>query len=92
MDRYTQIRPSIVPTKSRSEESGSTTTPRATKAGLMPDELSQNRSILGSIKLGSKTGPQAFLSVARRLGFGSKTGLPLIGEASWECTYGRLYH
>lgn len=31
-------------------------------------------------KVGMKTGPTAFLSVARRLGFGSKTGLPLIGE------------
>ncbi len=29
---------------------------------------------------GIETGPQAFLSVARRLGYGSKTGLPLIGE------------
>ena len=29
-----------------------------------------------------KTGPTAFLSVARRLGFGSKTGLPLTGETS----------
>ncbi|MDC0270835.1 penicillin-binding transpeptidase domain-containing protein, partial [Akkermansiaceae bacterium] len=33
-------------------------------------------------QVGIKTGPQAFLSVARRLGFGSKTGLPLIGEAT----------
>ena len=32
-------------------------------------------------KVGMKTGPTAFLSVARRLGFGSKTGLPLTGEA-----------
>ena len=31
-------------------------------------------------KVGIQTGPMAFLSVARRLGFGSKTGLPLIGE------------
>ena len=31
-------------------------------------------------QVGIKTGPGAFLSVARRLGFGSKTGLPLIGE------------
>ena len=31
-------------------------------------------------KVGMKTGPTAFLSVARRLGFGSKTGLPLTGE------------
>ena len=31
-------------------------------------------------KVGIQTGPTAFLSVARRLGFGSKTGLPLIGE------------
>ncbi|BDS06065.1 penicillin-binding protein 2 [Oceaniferula spumae] len=31
-------------------------------------------------KVGMKTGPTAFLSVARRLGYGSKTGLPLIGE------------
>ncbi|MBT8036104.1 MAG: hypothetical protein KJO21_01040 [Verrucomicrobiae bacterium] len=31
-------------------------------------------------QVGIKTGPSAFLSVARRLGFGSKTGLPLIGE------------
>lgn len=33
-------------------------------------------------KVGIKTGPQAFLSTARRLGFGSRTGLPLTGEAS----------
>ncbi len=32
------------------------------------------------IQAGIKTGPQTFLSVARRFGFGSKTGLPLIGE------------
>lgn len=32
-------------------------------------------------KVGMQTGPTAFLSVARRLGFGSKTGLPLTGEA-----------
>jgi len=31
-------------------------------------------------QVGIKTGPAAFLSVARRLGFGSKTGLPLVGE------------
>ncbi|MCP5535254.1 MAG: hypothetical protein H7A51_03355 [Akkermansiaceae bacterium] len=31
-------------------------------------------------QVGIKTGPSAFLSVARRLGYGSKTGLPLIGE------------
>ncbi len=31
-------------------------------------------------QVGIKTGPSAFLSVARRLGFGSKTGLPLMGE------------
>lgn len=31
-------------------------------------------------KVGIQTGPTAFLSVASRLGFGSKTGLPLIGE------------
>lgn len=31
-------------------------------------------------QVGIKTGPQAFLSVARRLGYGSKTGLPLLGE------------
>ncbi|MBT8044019.1 MAG: hypothetical protein KJO79_03630 [Verrucomicrobiae bacterium] len=31
-------------------------------------------------QVGIKTGPTAFLSVARRLGFGSKTGLPLVGE------------
>jgi penicillin-binding protein 2 len=31
-------------------------------------------------QVGIKTGPQAFLSVARRLGYGSKTGLPLVGE------------
>lgn len=31
-------------------------------------------------RVGIKTGPQAFLSVARRLGYGSKTGLPLFGE------------
>ena len=33
-------------------------------------------------QVGIKTGPQAFLSVARRLGYGSKTGLPLVGEQS----------
>jgi penicillin-binding protein 2 len=33
-------------------------------------------------QVGIETGSQAFLSVARRLGFGSKTGLPLIGEAT----------
>lgn len=31
-------------------------------------------------QVGIETGPQTFLSVARRAGFGSKTGLPLIGE------------
>ena len=31
-------------------------------------------------QVGIKTGPTAFLSAARRLGFGSKTGLPLVGE------------
>ena len=31
-------------------------------------------------QVGIKTGPMAFLSVARRLGYGSKTGLPLVGE------------
>ncbi|MDA7931512.1 penicillin-binding transpeptidase domain-containing protein [Akkermansiaceae bacterium] len=31
-------------------------------------------------QVGMKTGPQTFLSAARRLGFGSKTGLPLYGE------------
>ncbi|MGB0993099.1 MAG: penicillin-binding transpeptidase domain-containing protein [Akkermansiaceae bacterium] len=31
-------------------------------------------------QVGIRTGPTAFLSVARRLGMGSKTGLPLIGE------------
>jgi len=31
-------------------------------------------------QVGIKTGPQAFLSVARRLGYGSKTGLPLVSE------------
>jgi penicillin-binding protein 2 len=31
-------------------------------------------------QVGIKTGPQAFLSMARRLGYGSKTGLPLVGE------------
>jgi len=31
-------------------------------------------------QVGIQTGPMAFLSVARRLGFGSKTGLPLVGE------------
>lgn len=33
-------------------------------------------------QVGIMTGPSAFLSVARRLGFGSKTGLPLIGETA----------
>ena len=32
-------------------------------------------------QVGIKTGPTAFLSTARRFGFGSKTGLPLIGES-----------
>lgn len=31
-------------------------------------------------QVGIKTGPEAFLSVARRLGFGSESGLPLVGE------------
>ncbi len=31
-------------------------------------------------QVGIKTGPQAFLSVARRVGYGTKTGLPLVGE------------
>jgi len=31
-------------------------------------------------QVGIKTGPQAFLSVARRLGYGTKTNLPLVGE------------
>lgn len=31
-------------------------------------------------QVGIQTGPTAFLSVARRLGFGTKTGLPLVGE------------
>ena len=33
-------------------------------------------------KVGMQTGPTAFLSVARRLGFGSKTLLPLTGETA----------
>ncbi len=33
-------------------------------------------------QVGIKTGPQAFLSVARRLGYGTKTGLPLVGESA----------
>lgn len=33
-------------------------------------------------QVGIKTGPQAFLSVARQLGYGSTTGLPLVGEAT----------
>ena len=33
-------------------------------------------------KVGIKAGPTAFLSVAKRLGFGSKTGLPLVAETS----------
>jgi penicillin-binding protein 2 len=32
-------------------------------------------------QVGIRTGPQTFLAVARQLGYGSKTGLPLIGEA-----------
>ncbi len=32
-------------------------------------------------QVGMKTGPNAFLSVASRLGFGSRTGLPLFAEA-----------
>ncbi len=32
-------------------------------------------------QVGIKVGPAAYLSVARRLGFGSLTGLPLIGES-----------
>ena len=35
-------------------------------------------------QVGIETGPQAFLSVARRLGYGSKTGLPLVGEKSGQ--------
>jgi len=31
-------------------------------------------------QVGIRTGPQTFLSAARKLGFGSKTGLPLVGE------------
>ncbi len=34
------------------------------------------------IQAGMKTGPQTFLSVARRMGYGSKTGLPLVGESA----------
>ncbi len=33
-------------------------------------------------QVGIRTGPQAFLSVGRRLGYGSKTGLPLVGETA----------
>lgn len=33
-------------------------------------------------QVGIRTGPQAFLSIARRLGYGTKTGLPLVGEAT----------
>lgn len=33
-------------------------------------------------QVGIQTGPSAFLSVARKLGYGSKTGLPLIGETA----------
>ena len=33
-------------------------------------------------QVGIRTGPQGFLSVARRLGYGQKTGLPLIGETA----------
>lgn len=33
-------------------------------------------------QVGIRTGPQAFLSVARRLGYGTKTGLPLVGETA----------
>ena len=33
-------------------------------------------------QVGIETGPQAFLSVGRRLGYGSKTGLPLLGETA----------
>lgn len=33
-------------------------------------------------KLGIEIGPSTFLSMARRCGYGEKTGLPLIGEAS----------
>ncbi len=32
-------------------------------------------------QVGIKTGPSTFLSMARRLGYGEKTGLPLVGEA-----------
>ncbi|NWK54507.1 hypothetical protein HW115_02715 [Verrucomicrobiaceae bacterium N1E253] len=31
-------------------------------------------------QVGIKTGPTAFLSLARKLGYGSKSGLPLVGE------------
>ncbi|WP_338285860.1 penicillin-binding transpeptidase domain-containing protein [Luteolibacter sp. LG18] len=33
-------------------------------------------------QVGIKVGPNAFLSLARRLGYGEKTGLPLLGENS----------
>jgi len=33
-------------------------------------------------QVGIQAGPNAFLSMARRLGYGSKTGLPLIGETT----------
>ncbi len=33
-------------------------------------------------QVGIKVGPTAFLSLARRLGFGSRTGLPLVGETA----------
>lgn len=32
-------------------------------------------------QVGIKTGPTTFLAMARRLGYGEKTGLPLVGEA-----------
>lgn len=49
--------------------------------------INVNRAIARSCnpwfyQVGMMTGPSAFLSVARRLGFGSKTDLPLLGETN----------
>lgn len=45
-------------------------------------------------QVGINTGPNTFLNMARKLGYGEKTGLPLVGEASgliptseWMMTY-----
>lgn len=54
-----------------------------TKGNMGP--ISAQRALASSTnpwfyKAGIRTGPQTFLSFARRMGYGSKTGLPLVGE------------